>query len=902
MKHKKHILCLCTFVVMGLIGVAAGAGEFVIARDGAARAGIVALPGAGAMAEAAVRDFRRVVGVMSGGTPELWGDVTRKPVVVIGLADEWAKLTKDEGPATRLKGAVAESFVLSSTPDRLLILGKDPNGVSHGVYTLLRDLGCRWYFIAPEWEVIPRSKTVAVTVDRVEGPALRMRRLNCGMAQGGLARELFEDWQRRNRMGSAYGKAGISHAYANYVPGSLFKEHPEYFAWVSADGDKPGDKQNGLQPCTTRPEVVKLFQEGALSILRKRKERDPSNTLMLSVSPNDNTGNMCRCEKCRAVGSYTDCALLIANQVAEAIHGEFPDTLVGFMAYGRVAPPPTPGKKAHPNVIVSLATAYTWRTSTVQMLKEWPQFVRHLIIREYYCISQWGGANPDYRGIKLDDISRTLAQWNRQGIEGVEAEMNHSWGSCGHRFWAAAELMWDPKLSAEQVRKDFYSHCWGGAAAPMRRYYERWEGGQIATPRVMGLAFRDLSEAARLEKTPEIAKRVDLLTLYLHWYHLKLITDEITEKGKQLKLNEADILNQMADYCEEGNKLLYRWKEAYLLSIQPRAYKMTRDAPPFTPAEVEAIRQADIAYYRAKALNLLEMGGVPFSTDFVPIKDYVDVKSLETCDSVQGRLGNVSYLTRMREGEEIRIVFERGVSRVTAPAGDRKKFDKARVAAKVPDDEEEDPRLEAEAAPTDAGARVGRVEVWSLGNDGRGRQFVDFHPITMEGDSSSMNIKVPKAGLYLVNVKIPRGKSLKTVITGCPYSIMADVRNRSDVAPLAHLPKLERNEAKLGSLYYFYVPAGTTCFEFQCSRLKSAKPLDWQIDTVSGSAIEARKATRESSWIVQVPADKAGAIWRLRLNTDSFLKLGFDGIPPVVATLPANLLVPREAVCQRSSK
>lgn len=881
-------------LLLALASAAAGAAAepFAVARDGAPVAPVVLLPDSGPAAEEAARDLRRALGTMCGRAPEASEDARKEPAVVVGLASEWARATGDEGPAARLAGAAPESFLLLSSAKRLLVLGKDPAGASHGVYTVLNDLGCRWYFLGRDWEVIPRRASVEVSADRVEGPAMRVRKLNCGASQGGASRALFEEWSRRNRLGSAYGRAGISHAYANYVPEALFKEHPEWFARVSADGFSPGNQQNGLQPCTTQPEVVKRFTEGALGILRARRENDPSNTLLLSVSPNDNTGNLCRCEKCRAVGSYTDCALLLANQVAEAIRGEFPNTLVGFMAYGRVSPAPSEGRAADPNVIVSMATAYTWNSNPLEMMLQWPRFARHLIVREYYSIGQWGGARPDYDGPAVADLSRTLKRWHARGIEGVEAEMNHFWGSCGARFWAAARFLWAPDLPLESVRDDFFANCWGAAAAPMRRYYDRWEEGQPASPRALGLAFQDLAEAARLAADPAVRRRVDLLTLYLHWFHLQEETARIADECRRLKLGEEETQQRLEKWCEEGNQLLYRWKDAYLVAIQPKAYHMTRPCVPFTAAEVEALRARDLEFYRKAAGALVEMGGAPASLDLVPRREAARARPAAAPPESEVLFGKTSYLVRLAENEELSMLLEkpRGAADEPAPAAPPAAGDGGDAA---------------EGGPSSRKELLGRVVVWSLGKDGRDREFLAFHPVAAEAAAAPVKFTAPREGLYMLNVTSgARAKSVVFRVAGQPpTSMFADLKNHRDVYPLEVRPVPEAKgarpargarAAKASTTLYFYVPRGTARFALHLQRFKSA-PVDFKLSTLSGQPVREESAARESDWVIEVPTEKAGAVWKLWVGTDSLGRVGLDGVPPCVATDPANLLVPRGA-------
>ncbi|NUN93413.1 MAG: DUF4838 domain-containing protein [Verrucomicrobiae bacterium] len=879
-----QIFLALLFALAGAPFVAASE-AFFLARDGAPPASVILLPGSGAPAEDAARDLRRVLGIMSGRAPEIADAPQREPAVVVGLASEWARATGEEGPAARLANAASESFLLLSSAKRLLVLGKDAAGVSHGVYTLLHDLGCRWFFLGRDWEVIPKKSEIEVRADRVEGPAFRVRRLNCGASQGGASRALFEEWSRRNRLGSAYGKTGIHHAYANFVPESLFKEHPEYFAWVSADGKSPGNKQNGLQPCTTHPEVVKRFTEGALSILRGRRERDPDPPLLLSVSPNDNTGNLCRCERCRAVGSYTDCALLLANQVAEAIRGEFPRTLVGFMAYGRVSPAPSAGREADPNVIVSMATAYTWNTHPLEMQLQWPKFVRHLIVREYYSIGQWGGARPDYEGPAIADLSQTLKRWRAQGLEGVEAEMNHFWGSCGARFWAAARFLWMPDLPREEVSDDFYTNCWGTAAVPMRRYFERWESGQPASARVMGLAFQDLADAARLAADPAVRRRVDLLTLYLHGFHLQEQTAKIAEECRRMKLSEEETQRRLEPWCEEGNQLLYRGKDAYLVAISPKAYRMTRPHPPFTPAEAENLRARDLDFYR-KAVGgaLVEVGGAPVSMDLMPPRARERAAPSATSASPEFLLGKTSYLMRLKANEELTMSLEKP-REIEAPASIR--------TPKEARGEGED-LLESAR-----GERLGRIIVWSLGSEGRDRDFLAFHSVTSENAARPIRFVAPREGLYQFDVASgAREKSVIFRVVGPPSrSMFADLKNHQNISPLEIRPPARAKGARRApspTTLYFYVPKGTTRFALQLRRFKNA-PVDFTLSARGGQVIHEERATRDSEWIIPVPTERSDAVWKLWIGTDQISRVGLDGVPPCVAVDPSDLLVPRAA-------
>src|SRR5262249_4826017 len=58
-----------------------------------------------------------------------------------------------------------EAFGVRSEGNRLLLLGATALGASHAAYRLLERIGCRWFFPAAEWEVLPRQADLRVDID-----------------------------------------------------------------------------------------------------------------------------------------------------------------------------------------------------------------------------------------------------------------------------------------------------------------------------------------------------------------------------------------------------------------------------------------------------------------------------------------------------------------------------------------------------------------------------------------------------------------------------------------------------------------------------------------------------------------------------------------------------------------
>lgn len=868
-RPKSASWVLPALVVISSLLPASAAEEFVLAKKGQPAAALVLLPNSGPLAEQTATDLARVLGKMTGATFDLAADPLKTPALVVGLASEWTRLAKEEAPEKRLATAAPESFLLQSSPSRLLVLGKDAEGVLHGVYTLLRDLGCRWYFLGKDWEVIPQLKDVAMKADRVEGPAMKVRILSNGAGAGASAR-LFEIWARRNRLGSAYGKQAVHHSYAGYVPKALFKEHPEYFAWVSKDGETKGTVQNGEQPCTTHPEVVKRFKEGALAGLTRQKEATGQAPRLISISPNDGTPNMCRCERCLATGSYGDCALLLANQVAETIHAAFPETLVGFLAYGRAGALPIRVTQGHPNVLASIATGYNWKNSVPRLIEAWPKVVRHATIYEYYAIGASGARAPDNTEPNVASIAQTLRAWHARGIEGVNGEMENDWGSCGHRFWSFAEFAWNPALRPEAVMDDFYAKCWGEAAAPMRRYYERWESGQRANPRVLRLAFQDLDEAARLAKSPEILRRVDHLSLFLYW-------NLLTRAFRETKEEEAK--NQIA---LEGDLLQYRWRDAFMVQF---LYSADRPAKiGYAPAEVAALRAAVVQRFLPATAPDVDVGGGHISQDLLPLRDQQDLKPFLKCERDEGFYSSASHLFRAKAGEVVRADFEISGGPSTEAA-----------AARPPADEAPEPR---DAAPAETTAKkLGRFQVWFLGPEGRDLEFVhEENPMVPNASAYRFEFTAPTDGLYRLNARVVNKGGVRASFAGRPHVMEARPLGRKNVLRLEKLSNGATEgagHAVATTRWYFYVPKGTRAFAIEAACSGRSKPLLAAFETADGRAVMTEAVPAGGELLARVPAGKDGAVWKVELDSDRS-SFGISGAPPFVAGHPDQLLVPRE--------
>lgn len=495
-----------------------------------------------------------------------------------------------------------QGIAIRTQPNRVYLLGRAPRGLESAVYTFLRQIGCRWYFGDKNWEILPASRDLTVAQDFVTQPDFLTRRITPGPFTPAV-RDM-EEWSRRNRLSSEL-VGSIHHSYSHFVPEKLFDEHPEYFAMKDTDNDGVGDIRTRAQPCTTHPEVIKLFIDGAVKRVGAEPEMD-----LLPVSPNDGTPNMCRCDRCRVVGNYSDCAWTIAHQVADAVRKAYPDRKVwiGFYAYGVVSTPPTLKASADPDITVQVATAYN-RVSVDKMFEEWPKYVGMIGVREYFAIPQWGADSPGI-GITPDKARKVIPRYKASKATMLNAEGCPAWGGAGLGMYLAAQLMWDSSADPDKIIEEFYTDCFGAAAAPMKRYFERWNRERLE-PRTAKLALIDLRDAMLKADTAGARRRVSLFALYIHSHQMR-------EKWKNLSTRDLKDGERLAFVNAAGT---FRWRTQNfgmlrtMVDDESSAYSTL---PYYTHDEVLGLLDSDLAQ-----LNDVETAELQtrFASALVPVSE-----------------------------------------------------------------------------------------------------------------------------------------------------------------------------------------------------------------------------------------------------------------------------------------
>ncbi|MDQ2799995.1 MAG: hypothetical protein M3Y13_10160, partial [Armatimonadota bacterium] len=203
--------------------------------------------------------------------------------------------TVGEFPTPSLQPALAiyntfdgrEAYAIRTQPNRLLLLGATDLGASHAAYRFLHELGCRWFFPNPNWEIVPRTPALLFKRDITDRPAILSRSIwyawglfnDNGHPQGRSAAQDYQDWKRRNTMAESFG-VNAGHALFAVIDQNkaAFDAHPEYYALS-------GGKRQGPQIELGNPAVREMVVDYALRFFKEHPDAD-----MVSLDPADGGG------------------------------------------------------------------------------------------------------------------------------------------------------------------------------------------------------------------------------------------------------------------------------------------------------------------------------------------------------------------------------------------------------------------------------------------------------------------------------------------------------------------------------------------------------------------------------------------------------------------------------------
>jgi len=341
----------------------------VLAKGGNTTYRIVLSEKADVSTKAVAEDMAAILKEITGAVFPVVAD-TEAPLpdeIVVGYDN--ARLT-DLGLAGLTKEFALDEYEIRTVGTRLVIAGTPPRGSINGMYGFLQDhLGCRWF--TPATSRIPRNPdlTIGRIVDR-QKPAFLWR-------VAGSVSYWDTDWTARNRLNRSAGGGGkppvgtmdprlysmLAHYGGhglNYVPASLYNDHPEYYAEI--DGKRALHEVASQRAyCVTNPGFVEYIAEWSKAQFRGQAGHYGYRPI-INLGHTDNH-LYCQCAECKAsyqrigqgdmrvgiAGTYHE----FYNKVAAEVVKEHPDAIIDIIAYTIVGY--TSPVKLHPNIQVTWA-------------------------------------------------------------------------------------------------------------------------------------------------------------------------------------------------------------------------------------------------------------------------------------------------------------------------------------------------------------------------------------------------------------------------------------------------------------------------------------------------------------------------------------------------------------------
>lgn len=485
-----------------------------IAADGKPRVVVVTGTSPSQETRLAAQELADMLSAMSGGGVTVTTGAALDGIAV-GTPSDFPTVETSAGfaPDDPLR---REEYVLRSHPGGVLVIGATPQAARHAVWDLLYRLGYRHYFPPPEWEIVPSLPEITVTIDARERPDYVVRRIWPGFGTWKENEAAWARWRVHNRADSSF-VLNTGHAYDQIRKRNArtIADHPEYLGFL-----KRKNKRASTKFCISNADLRKMVVADALA------QRDLKPGLdSLSLDPSDGD-DWCECEACLAMPSITDRALLLANEAALGLAASGTPCLVGMYAYNRHSPPPLE-TRVHPQVVISIATAFLQGGFTVdRLLDGWrAQGARMIGIREYYSVNTWDRDLPGAaRGGDLAYLARTIPAFHAQNARFMSAEASDNWGPNGLGYYFATRLLWSTQEASRQqpLVDEFFATCFGPAQEPMRGFYALLDSAAkpLLSEDLVARMYRHIDAALRAADAPASRARIHHLLLYTRYVEL----------------------------------------------------------------------------------------------------------------------------------------------------------------------------------------------------------------------------------------------------------------------------------------------------------------------------------------------------------------------------------------------
>jgi hypothetical protein len=828
----RHTISIIRILLMlSLVGATCQhcAEEVVLASDNKAAQRIIVAANASPRVRSAADTLARYLKQISGADFQL-GDSDGAVGIAVGTAADFPKLPFAE-QLTVHDIPSRERYVLRTHSQGVYIIGATSLAVEHAVWNFLYRLGYRQFFPGEVWEIVPKLPVINVNLNIDTKPQYWSRRIWCGYGVWNHRRDAYDAWCARNRAVEGFN-VNNGHAYDGIIERNKaeFAAHPEYLGMVK-------NERKSSKFCISNHGLRKLVVGDALAQFKARPDRDS-----LSVEPSDG-GGWCECKDCAALGSITDRAALLANDVATAVQQQYPEKSVAYYAYASHSPPPS--IQMQPNIIVSIATAFVRGGYSVdELFAGWSKAKIPLGVREYYSVNTWDRDLPgDARATKIDYLKKTIPEFYGFGARFMSAESSDNWGPNGLGYYLAARMLWDTNehRNIDALVSDFLTRAFGEAEQPMREFYRMLNGSNrvVLSDDMVGRMYRCLKDARTRTSDVAVHARLQDLVLYTHYVELYRAYSDSSGPERQTayealirfayRIRKTSMIHSLALIrdLQKRDKTVKLPAECQYKVVESKNPWISNE--PFTQEQIVALLDHGIAAHK-----LVDFVTIDFGTDYIPAGT-LRISSVEERPqpfSFEGRSRQTFYTWIEKAPAEIRLKVTGGLIAHYRNRGDA-------TVAIFPLEHEEQLSVDLASTPP----------------DGKERELV---------------LKTNYAGLHRIEVTDGGDKTgvvwpeTLPLMIPCTATAPARVYERRDFA--------------------FLVPKGTTVIGgYIDGEAELLQPDGKKVATLKGKSIE--------YFSIPVGASTTHSIWRLKALKG---RIALLTVPPCLSPSAAQLLIPKD--------
>jgi len=421
-------------------------------------------------------------------------------------------------------GLIAESSLgrdgirIKTADNTIILAGENPPGALYATYAFLEEhLGVRWYFPGEKGEYVPPMTTLAIgQIDDTQKPAFPVRGLH-PVAHNTTDPEL-PIWMARNRMNYInqmiiaphHGaklkrsmKQGMIASTATHFShflqfGKLFEAHPEYFPLLNgkrSQGFPSGYVEGQLQQhnyCLSNRDAVKEVAKAIRALVTRYPELE-----MIGINQMDSV-KWCECAACKALGTPTDRLHTFINRLVEELGPVLDNRFLTTQAYLGTDRHPV---KVKPNAkviiffaLISHCARHGWNENCPTQEKQkknlagWLKYGNKVVAYTYH--AEFAPGFPSaLASHSLADIkfynSIGMAGWfpemvmDAPGQYPLKRDPELLWGDGMYSrklmYYAGIKALWNPNITLEELKSDYFPRFYGKAGPAMRKYYDTFE-------------------------------------------------------------------------------------------------------------------------------------------------------------------------------------------------------------------------------------------------------------------------------------------------------------------------------------------------------------------------------------------------------------------------------------------